>query len=138
MIFAGQGLDSHFSTALKECAVSMPVLVPGNSTALPGMVSKLNGIAVPEALAKEFAKSLMLAGNDLGDPVPTDLGAIAQVWRFKNPNQYTPEFLIEALVCTKGLGRFASNIACKFICMYVYLLIVPLKQIKGTARFLHY
>ena len=82
--------------------------------ALDRMVQELEGKCVAEALAKDFAKSLGVAGNELGDVPVTELHTIAQIWIHSNPNHCTPVGLVEALVCTKGLGKFASGIGCKY------------------------
>ena len=78
------------------------------------MVERLEGKCVAEDLAKDFAKSLGVAGNELGDVPVTELRIIAQIWIHSNPNQCTPVGFVEALVCTKGLGKFASGIGCKY------------------------
>ena len=78
------------------------------------MVSKLVGKRVSEESAKDLAKSLDLTGDELGDPPELDLGKIFQTWVSKDPNASAPEGLVEALVCTKGLGKFASGLASKF------------------------
>ena len=77
------------------------------------MVLELVGKRVSEESAKDLAKSLELTGDELGDPPETDLGTIFQKWVSKNPNSSTPESLVEALVCTEGLGKFVSGLACE-------------------------
>ena len=85
------------------------------------MVSKLVGKRVSEESAKDLAKSLDLTGDELGDPPEADLGAIFQKWVSKDPNASTPERLVEALVCTKGLGKFVSGLASK---LYIIIIII--------------
>ena len=83
------------------------------SLAIGGMISKLDGKRVSEESAKDLAKFLELTGDELGDPPEADLSAIFQKWHSKDPNTSTPDNIVEALVCTKGLGKFASGLASK-------------------------
>ena len=81
--------------------------------AIGGMISKLTGKSVSEESAKDLAKFLELSGDELGDPPETALSTIFQMWHSKDPNASTPDSIVEALVCTKGLGKFASGLASK-------------------------
>lgn len=73
------------------------------------MVTSLQTKHVSLDLAKKFASSLGLLGDDLREGVSTTLGDIAQIWIKKNET-CTPMELVEALVCTQDLGRYASGI----------------------------
>ncbi len=82
-------------------------------SALQGMTEHLVGKIVPEEAAKDFAKCLGLFGGDLDHLTEMSLSGITEVWLNKDPNQCTPELLVEALICTRGLGMYASKLACK-------------------------
>ena len=90
-----------------------------HNIALEGMVNKLNGKKVSPQLANEFRVCLRLDDSDVPAD-QTDLGIISKKWILKNTASCSPEALIEALVLTPGLGKFASGIGCKLyilICM---------------------
>ena len=76
---------------------------------LQQMIAKLT-MYVPAEQAKDFAKSLNLSGNDLPDCTEIQLSELCQVWIEKKSHECTPEALVEALVCTMGLGKYASGI----------------------------
>jgi len=92
---------------LYECALTI------SSTALDEifqqMLAKLE-MYVPAEQAKDLAKSLNLSGNDLPDFSEIQLSKLCQMWIEKTGHECTPEALVEALVCTKGLGKYASGI----------------------------
>ncbi len=77
------------------------------------MAQQLVGKIVSQEAAKGFAKCLGLFGNDLERLAEMSLSRIIEIWVKKDPNQCTPEVLVEALVCTKGLGMYASKLACE-------------------------
>ena len=86
--------------------------------ALERMVVKLKGKQVSLQLANEFRVSLGLDDND--DPAnETDLGVISKQWILKKTAACSPEALVEALVLTPGLGKFASGIGCKIL-LYIF------------------
>ena len=78
------------------------------------MVAKLTA-CVPAEQAKHFAKSLDLNGNDLPDSPHIQLSDLCKVWIAKKHHECTPEALVEALVCTEGLGKYASGIGGNFL-----------------------
>ncbi len=80
-------------------------------TALESMVSGLRGKHVSEQMAKEFIAALGLDGSC---PVSneTELSRICEEW-MKVTSSCSPEALVQALIHTPGLGKFASGIACK-------------------------
>lgn len=84
-----------------------------HNVALEGMVNKLKGKQVSPELAKEFQITLGLDDNDVPAD-QTDLGIISEKWILKKTASCSPEALVEALVLTPGLGRFASGIGCMF------------------------
>ena len=84
-----------------------------HNVALEGMVEKLKGKQVSPQLANEFRVCLRLNENDVPAD-QTDLGNISKKWMLKNTASCSPEALIEALLLTPGLGKFASGIGCKF------------------------
>ena len=76
------------------------------------MVNKLKGKQVSPELAKEFQVTLGLDDNDV-PANQTDLGIISKKWILKKKTaSCSPEALIEALILTPRLGRFASGIGC--------------------------
>ena len=81
---------------------------------LQQMVAKLTA-CVPAEQAKHFAKSLDLNGNDLPDSPHIQLSELCDVWIAKKHRECTPEGLVEALVCTEGLGKYASGIGGNFL-----------------------
>ena len=96
------------------------------------MVAKLTA-CIPAEQAKNFAKSLDLNGNDIPDFPYIQLSELCQVWITKKHHECTPEALVEALICTEGLGKYASGIGGNFsiiarltslsvlgICIYVH------------------
>ena len=89
-----------------------------HNVALEGMVNKLKGKQVSPQLAKEFQFTLGLDDNDV-PAGQTDLGIISEKWILKKTAACSPEALVEALVLTPGLGRFASGIGCMFNIEYV-------------------
>ena len=84
-----------------------------HNVALEGMVNKLKGKQVSPELAKEFQVTLGLDDSDVPAD-QTDLGIISNKWILKNTASCSPEALVEALVLTPGLGKFASGIGCMF------------------------
>ena len=80
---------------------------------LQQMVAKLTA-CVPAEQAKNFAKSLDLNGNDIPDFPYIQLSELCQVWITKKHHECTPEALVEALICTEGLGKYASGIGGNF------------------------
>ena len=89
------------------------MLVSSQCIALQGMVNKLKGKQVSPQLANDFRVCLKLDENDVPAD-QTDLGIISNKWILKNTASCSPEALVEALVLTPGLGKFASGIGCKF------------------------
>ena len=83
-----------------------------HNVALEGMVNKLKGKQVSPQLANEFQVCLKLDENDVAAD-QTDLSIISKKWILKNTASCSPEALVEALVLTPGLGKFASGIGCK-------------------------
>ena len=92
------------------------MLVPHN-VALQGMVNKLKGNQVSPQLADEFRVCLRLDENDVSAD-QTDLSIISSKWILKNTASCSPEALVEALLLTPGLGKFASGIACKLYLLF--------------------
>ena len=91
----------------------MHIFIPfPHNVALEGMVNKLNGKQVSPQLANEFRVCLRLDDSDVPAD-QTDLGIISNKWILKNTASCSPEALVEALVLTPGLGKFASGIGCK-------------------------
>lgn len=78
------------------------------------MLGKLTA-CIPAEQAKNFAKSLDLNGNDLPDSSHIQLSDLCKVWIAKKHRECTPEALVEALVCTEGLGKYASGIGGNFL-----------------------
>lgn len=76
------------------------------------MIVKL-AMYLPAEQAKDFAKSLNLSGNDLPEFTEIRLSELCQLWVKKKSHECTPEALVEALVCTEGLGKYASGIGSK-------------------------
>lgn len=87
-------------------------LLTSHFIALEGMVEKLDGKHVSLELANEFRVTLGLDDNDV-PANQTDLGVICKQWILKKTAACSPEALVEALVLTPGLGKFASGIGCK-------------------------
>ena len=77
---------------------------------LQEMVTSLKAKCVPVDLAKMFANNIGLTDDDLGDDISTNLGELVELWIRKDYETCTPQRLVEALICTKGLGRYASGI----------------------------
>ncbi len=76
-------------------------------------MTNLRGKQVSEEMAKEFMAALGLDGSS---PVSneTELGSICGEW-MKRSSACSPEVLVEALILTPGLGKFASGIVCKLV-----------------------
>lgn len=88
------------------------IIMPLLTLALEGMIEKLKGKQVSLQLANEFRVSLGLDDNDV-PANQTDLGVISKQWTLKKTAACSPEDLVEVLLLTPGLGKFASGIGCK-------------------------
>ena len=70
-----------------------------------------------EELSKEqiscLARNLELQEEGLSKN-QMNLRSICHRWMSKYPNQCCLENLVQALICTEGLGRYVSGITCKF------------------------
>ena len=76
------------------------------------MVAKLKGKHVSEQMAKEFMQILGLDGSS-DAYTETELSTICEHWMGERASACSPEALVEALVITPGMGKFASGIGCK-------------------------
>ena len=83
------------------------------------MIAKL-AVCVAAEQAKNFAKSLNLSGNDLPEFTEIQLSELCQLWIEKKSHECTPEALVEALVCTEGLGKYASGIGSKSQIFFIH------------------
>jgi len=88
------------SDILEECILADPDL--------QNAVRHLPQKKLTKEERQNLAINLALCEEELGDK--TDLQSVCMVWMSKNNSSCCLEDLVHALICTKGLGRFVSNI----------------------------
>ena len=74
------------------------------------MVKRLLGITISRQTSQAFISSLGLSPSEFQTP-PTELIEICQHWLVKRSVSCDMEELVEALVTTKGLGKYTSHLS---------------------------
>lgn len=66
--------------------------------------------------ALEFIRNLSMKPEDVSGEKLNDISKICWQWLVKMKDKCSADKLAEALILTKGLGRYASNLCCEFRC----------------------